>query len=83
MLDVLRVPLMVILRITRRLTKSVHVMAKGGREDWELIAPAALKSSVSKVAYAYAEKHVGPREKVGNKGGTLGNRLRAVMAEKR
>jgi len=35
-----------------------------------------------KAAYAYTEKHVGPRERVGNKGGTLGNRLRAMMAGK-
>ena len=34
------------------------------------------------VAYAYTDKHVGPRERVSNKGGTLGNRLRAVMAGK-
>ncbi|MCX5800888.1 MAG: hypothetical protein NTX17_05815 [Candidatus Eisenbacteria bacterium] len=34
-------------------------------------------------AYAYTDKHVGPRERVGNKGGTLGNRLRAVMAGKK
>jgi len=38
---------------------------------------------LSRSAYAYAEKHVGPRERVGNKGGTLGNRLRAVMAGKK
>jgi hypothetical protein len=44
---------------------------------------AALKASVNKAAYAYTDKHVGPRERVGNKGGTLGNRLRAVMAGKK
>jgi len=32
---------------------------------------------------ACTEKRVGPRERVGNKGGTLGNRLRAVMAGKK
>jgi hypothetical protein len=31
----------------------------------------------------HIDKHVGPREKVGNKGGTLGNRLRTVMAGKK
>ena len=41
------------------------------------------KASGNTVAYAYTDKHVGPRERVGNKGGTLGNRLRAVMAGKR
>ena len=44
---------------------------------------AALKASVGKAAYAYSDEHVGPRERVGNKGGTLGNRLRAVMAGKK
>jgi hypothetical protein len=35
------------------------------------------------VAHVYTNKHVGPRERVGNKGATLGNRLRAVMAGKK
>jgi hypothetical protein len=43
----------------------------------------ALKASVNKAAYGYTHKHVGPRERVGNKGGTLRNRLRAVMGEKK
>jgi hypothetical protein len=38
---------------------------------------------VNKAAYTYTATHVGPREKVGNKGGTLANRLRAVMAGKK
>jgi hypothetical protein len=29
--------------------------------------------------FAYTDKHVGSRERVGNKGGTLGSKLRAVM----
>ena len=41
------------------------------------------KASIGKAAYAYTDKHVGPRERVGNKGGTLSNRLRALLAEKR
>lgn len=52
----------------------------GDRGDHPL---AAIKASIGKAAYAYADKHVGPRERVGNKGGTLGNRLRAVIAEKK
>lgn len=40
---------------------------------------AALKESVNREAYRYAEAHIGPREKVGNKGGSLSNRLRAVL----
>lgn len=33
----------------------------------------------AKDAYAYTDKHVGPKEEVGNKGGRLSNRLRAVL----
>jgi hypothetical protein len=35
------------------------------------------------LSYVYTDKHVGPRERVGNKGGTLGNRLRVVMVGKK
>jgi hypothetical protein len=49
----------------------------------ELIPFAALKASVNKAAYGYTEKHVGPHERVGNKGGTLANRLRAAVWERR
>jgi hypothetical protein len=58
----------------------------------EMIPLAALKESVNKAAYAYTEKHVGPKEKVGNKGGSVpacatppagvagrSNRLRAAL----
>jgi len=34
---------------------------------------------INKAAYAYTEKHVGPKGRVGNKGGSLSNRLRAVL----
>jgi hypothetical protein len=58
-------------------------MVKGKPDSEELIPLAALKASVNKAAYAYTDKHVGPRERVGNKGGTLSNRLRAVLSEKK
>ena len=34
---------------------------------------------VNKAAYGYTEKHLGPREEIGNKGGSLSNWLRAVV----
>ncbi|MCX5800858.1 MAG: hypothetical protein NTX17_05660 [Candidatus Eisenbacteria bacterium] len=68
--------------IVEKAGKGIRVMVKGKPESEELISLAALKASVNKAAYTYTEKHVGPRERVGNKGGTLGNRLRAVMAGK-
>ncbi|MCX5800880.1 MAG: hypothetical protein NTX17_05775 [Candidatus Eisenbacteria bacterium] len=68
--------------IVEKADKGIRVMVKGKSDSEELIPLAALKASVNKAAYAYTDKHVGPRERVGNKGGTLGNRLRAVMAGK-
>jgi hypothetical protein len=69
--------------IVEKADKGIRVMVKGEPESEELIPLATLKASIGKAAYAYTEKHVGPRERVGNKGGTLGNRLRAVMAGKK
>jgi len=54
----------------------------GMKHNKAMIPLAALKASVNKAAYAYTDKHVSPRERVGNNGGTLGNRLRAVMVGK-
>jgi hypothetical protein len=69
--------------IVEKADKGIRVMVKGKPESEELIPLATLKASVNKAAYAYTDKHVGQRERVGNKGGTLGNRLRAVMAGKK
>jgi hypothetical protein len=69
--------------IVEKADKGIRVMVKGKPESEELIPLAALKVSIGKAAYGYTDKHVGPRERVGNKGGTLGNRLRAVMGEKK
>jgi hypothetical protein len=59
--------------------KGVRVCVKGRPETEEVIPLAALKESINKAAYAYTEKHVGPKDRVGNKGGSLSNRLRAVF----
>jgi hypothetical protein len=58
-------------------------MVKGKPESEELISLAALNASIGKSAYAYTDKHLGPRARVGNTGRMLGNRLRAVMAGKK
>jgi len=60
--------------------KGVRVMVKGQPKTEEVIPLAALKESINKAAYAYTEKHLGPKEEIGNKGGSLSNRLRAVLA---
>ena len=58
--------------------KGVRVMVKGRPETDEVILLKALEESVTKAAYSYTERHLGPREKIGNKGGGLSNRLRAL-----
>ncbi len=65
--------------LVEKTDRGVRVMVKGRPKTEETISLAALKESINKVAYAYTDKHVGPKEKVGNKGGSLSNRLRAVL----
>jgi hypothetical protein len=65
--------------LVEKTDKGVRVMVKGQPKTEEVIPLAALKESVNREAYRYAEAHIGPREKVGNKGGSLSNRLRAVL----
>jgi hypothetical protein len=65
--------------LVEKTDKGVRVMVKGQPKTEEVIPLAALKESINKAAYAYTDKHVGPKEEVGNKGGSLSNRLRAVL----
>lgn len=69
--------------IVEKTEKGIRAAVKGKPGTEELIPLAALKASVGKAAEAFTEKHIGPRSRVGNKAGTLGNRLRAVMAGKK
>lgn len=66
--------------LVEKTDKGVRVMVKGQPKTEEVIPLAALKESINKAAYAYTEKHLGPKEEIGNKGGSLSNRLRAVLA---
>jgi len=59
--------------------KRMRVMVNGQPKTEEVIPVAVLKESINKVAYGYTEKWLGPKEKIGNKGGSLSNRLRAVL----
>ena len=59
--------------------KGIRIQVKGKPETEEVIPLATLKESINKASYAYTDKHVGTREKVGNKGGSLSNRLRAAL----
>jgi hypothetical protein len=65
--------------LVEKTDKGVRVMVKGQPKTEEVIPLAALKESINKAAYAYTEKHVGPKEEVGNKGGSLSNRLRTAL----
>ena len=65
--------------LVEKTDKGVRVMVKGQPKTEEVVPLVALKESINKAAYAYTEKHLGPMEEIGNKGGSLSNRLRAVM----
>jgi hypothetical protein len=60
----------------------VKVAIKGRPESEELLTDKALKESLNRAAYGYTDKHIGPKEKIGNKGGGLAVRLRAILAKK-
>ncbi len=66
--------------LVEKTDKGIRVMVKGQPKTDEVIPFAVIKESINKVAYSYTEKHLGPKEEIGNKGGSLSNRLRAVMA---
>ncbi|TET39240.1 MAG: hypothetical protein E3J72_00935 [Planctomycetota bacterium] len=57
----------------------IRVMIKSRPKTEEVIPLKVLKESIGKAAYAYTDKHLGPREKIGNKGGSLSNRLRDIL----
>ena len=65
--------------LVEKVEKGVRVTVKGKPDTAEVIPMAALKESINKAAYAYTNKHLGPKEEIGNKGGSLSNRLRAVL----
>jgi hypothetical protein len=68
--------------IVEKMKDGVKVVLKGKPETEELIPFAALKESIGKAAVAYVEKFIGDKATVGNKQGSLGNRIRAVLAGK-
>ncbi len=65
--------------LVEKTDEGVRVCVRGRPETEEVIPFATLKASVNRAAYSYTAAHLGPREKIGNKGGSLSNRLRAVM----
>ena len=65
--------------LVEKVAGGLKVTVKGRPDTEEVIPTAKLKVSIGKCAYQYVEKHVGPRDTVGNKGGSLSNRLRAAL----
>jgi hypothetical protein len=66
--------------IVEKVKDGVKVALTGKPETEQVIPSAALKQSIGKAALAYTEKFIGPKESIGNKQGSLGNRIRAVLA---
>jgi hypothetical protein len=60
----------------------IKVAIKGKPETEELLTDKALGESVNSAAFGFTDKHIGPKEKIGNKGGGLAVRLRAILAKK-
>lgn len=59
--------------------KGMRVMVKGQPKTEEEIPLAALKESINNAAYAYTDKHLGPKKEIGNKGRSFPDRLREAM----
>jgi hypothetical protein len=59
----------------------IKVTIKGKPETGEVLTDKALGESVNRAAFGYTDKHIGPKEKIGNKGGGLAVRLRAILAK--
>jgi hypothetical protein len=65
----------------RRVPDGVEVTIRGRRETTEILSLEDLERSVRRAAYAYIERHLGPRKMVGDKGASLAKRLRAALDE--
>lgn len=68
--------------IVEKVKDGVKVLLKGKPETEQVISFAVLKESIGKAALGYTEKFIGPKATIGNKQGSLGNRIRAVLAKK-
>ena len=65
--------------IVEKVDKGLKVRVKGRLDTERVIPKAKLKVSINKSAYDYCDEVIGPRKEVGNKGGSLSNRLRAAL----
>ena len=66
--------------LVEKVDKGISVAIKGREKETEDVIPfAKLKESVTRASYDYTDRHLGPKEEIGNKGGGLSNRLRALL----
>ena len=63
--------------IVEKVDKGLKVAVEGRPDTERIIPKAKLRVSINKSAYDYCDEVLGPREEVGNKGGSLSNRMRA------
>ena len=68
--------------LIEKVKKGVKVTIKGRPETAQILTFEALQESVGKAALAYCESALGPVSEQGAKHAGLGNRLRAILAEK-
>ena len=64
--------------LTEKVDNGIKVAIKGRPETEKVISAEALNKSLNLAAYSYTETTLGPKEEIGNKGGTLSNRLRKL-----
>ncbi|MCU0728339.1 MAG: hypothetical protein MUE73_21555 [Planctomycetes bacterium] len=65
--------------LVERTADGVCITIRGRPETMETVPLSVLKESVGKVAYSYCDRWIGPKGVIGNKGGGLGNRIRAAL----
>jgi hypothetical protein len=68
--------------LVEKVAGGIKVTVKGRPETAETIPAAKLRVSIGKCAQHFCERWIGERSRVGNKQGTLSNRLRAVLKER-
>jgi hypothetical protein len=67
--------------VVEKVEKGLKVAVKGRPDTEEVIPFAKLKVSIGKSAEQYCERWLGERQVIGNKQGSLGNRLRAALKD--
>lgn len=67
--------------LVERVKRGVKVTIDGRPKTATIISNSVLEESVCQAAYAYTEKHIGPKSEIGSKGGGLYNRIRQALGD--